>query len=951
MEESLKMNVFHSRNVLALTGWFGASLLAAATAYAAETNLVTTRIDTTQRATLHGQRVAWAAAANDRGKVIASTPITSLQLTLKRSPERQAAFDALLAQQQDPASPNFRHWLTPTEIGERFGATQADIDAISTWLISQGLTVQSIANSRTSIRFGGSAADVGRAFGTELHWYAGRNAENRMAPNGEPHIPAALSNAIQGVLGLSDIRFEPQFHAGKTRTGGVGETRPAMSNCSSGDCSYYVTPGDFARIYGVLGATEQGWNGTGQSIAILGRARVSTADLQAFGDRLGITLPTPEVVIPPDGTDPGPAATSCSDTDLGDGNGTCDKPSDLVKDQGEATLDVTRASSVALGATIKLVVSGKVGNNDGLIYTLDHAINEGLPLAPIISISFGSCEGLNSQAVANALDDAFAQAAMQGQSVFVSSGDGGAGDCEDYFSAPVAGATRSTNIFCASGHVTCVGGTSFGIGTNNNQYWNSTSTKPGYISAKGYIPEGAWNQPLNDDGTTTVAGTGGGVSTYIAKPTWQVGTGVPGNQGRYVPDVSFNASSEYGYFGCMAASQASCVVGADGAGAGSFRFLAWGGTSASAPSMAGVAAMLDQKAGAAQGNLNPTLYALATTPANGVFHDITVASSGVANCSVNTASLCNNSLPSPTSLTGGLAGYLVGDGYDPVTGLGSINVTNLLNAWGASGNSFSLTGSWANPATDSQGFVIEVSPNLLGNSRGNLFGGWFTYSPTGAQNWYTIQGEVGTSNASEMSIFQTLGGRFDSAQATTTKPVGQVRIVFGDCMHATLEYSFDDGRSGTVALSRLLPDITCTAPQAPLGAYEHAGAWADQSNSGQGLVIDFNPPTNTLFGAWYTFQPTASGGSGSGGQHWFTLQSTLSGSTTSYNAIGIYDTTGGIFDEHAATQTVQVGSAKLNFTSCTSGRLDYHFTSGAYSGLSGTLDLTRLTPAPAGCTN
>ena len=223
MGESLKMNVFHARNVLALTGWFGASLLAAATAYAAETNLVTTRIDTTQRATLHGQRVAWAAAANDRGKVIAATPLASLQLTLKRSPERQAAFDALLAQQQDPASPNFRHWLTPTEIGERFGATQADIDAISTWLISQGLTVQSISNSRTSIRFGGSAADVGRAFGTELHWYAGRNAKIRMAPNGDPRIPAALSNAVQGVLGLSDIRFEPQFHAGKTRTGGVGE--------------------------------------------------------------------------------------------------------------------------------------------------------------------------------------------------------------------------------------------------------------------------------------------------------------------------------------------------------------------------------------------------------------------------------------------------------------------------------------------------------------------------------------------------------------------------------------------------------------------------------------------------------------------------------------------------------------------------------------------------------
>ena len=942
------MNLFRTRKALALSGWFGASLLAAMTASAAEKNLITTRIDTAQRSALPGQQVAWAAPANDRGKVATSMALSSLQLTLKRSPERQAAFDALLARQQDPASPDYRRWLTPTEIGERFGATQADIDAISTWLISQGLHVESISNSRTSLRFGGSAADVGRAFGTELHWYAGRNAKNRMAPDGEPRIPAALSNAVAGVVGLSEVRFEPQFHVGKTRTGNIDGTRPAMTNCNSTPCSYYVTPGDFARIYGVLGATEQGFDGTGQTIAILGRARVSNADLQSFGTRLGITLPTPTVVIPPDGTDPGPPATSCSDTDLGDGHGTCDKPSDLVKDQGEATLDVTRASSVALGANIKLVVSGKVGNNDGLIYTLEHAINEGLSVGSIISISFGSCEADNSLSVASALDDAFAQAAMQGQSVFVSSGDGGAGDCEDYFSTPVAGATRSTNIFCASGHVTCVGGTSFGVGTNNNQYWNPTN-QSGYTSAKGYIPEGAWNQPLNDDGTTTVAGTGGGVSTYIAKPTWQTGTGVPGNQGRYVPDVSFDASTEYGYFGCMAASQASCVLGADGAGDGHFRFLAWGGTSASAPSMAGVGAMLNQKNGAAQGNLNPSLYALAATPANGVFHDITVASSGVTGCSVNTASLCNNSLPSPTSLTGGLAGYLVGNGYDPVTGLGSINVTNLLNAWGANADSFSLTGSWANPATDSQGFVLEVSPDLLGASKGNLFGGWFTYSLTGAQNWYTIQGEIGPSNASTMSIYQTLGGRFDSAQATTTTPVGQVRIVFTDCMHATLEYSFDDGRVGTIPLSRLLPDVNCSAPQTALGAYEHAGAWADSSNSGQGLVIDFNPPTSTLFGAWYTFLPN--GGSGVAGQHWFTLQSGLSGSTTSYNAIGIYDTTGGRFDMHATTTTAQVGTAKLNFTSCTTGKLDYQFTSGTHAGKSGTLDLSRLTPAPAGCTN
>lgn len=677
---SPNMNTRRWHGALALYGLLGATML-----HAAPANLITQRIDTAQRTPLPGHRVAWAAPANDRGKVAAATQLASLQIVLKRSPERQAAFDALLAEQQDPASPNYHHWLTPTEIGERFGAAQADIDAIATWLIGQGLYVESVSNSRMSIRFGGDAAAVGRAFGTELHWYAGAGGNKRMAPGGEPAIPAALSGAVDGVLGLSEIRFEPQFRLGRTRISSADGAPPAMTNCgTSGDCSYYVTPGDFSKIYDLDGATAQGWNGTGQSIAILGRARVSDADLQAFGARLGITMKTPTVIIPPDGTDPGPAATSCSDTDTGDGNGTCDKPSDLVKDQGEATLDVTRAGSVALGADIKLVVSGKVGNNDGLAYTLDYAIDHEPLVAPIISISFGSCEGLNSKAVADALDSYFAQAAMQGQSVFVASGDGGAADCADYFSAPTTTLSRSTNIFCSSSHVTCVGGTSFGIGTDNATYWNSTSSKPGYVSAKGYIPEGAWNEPLDDDGNTTVAATGGGVSAFIAKPSWQTGTGVPGNQGRYVPDVSLGASTKNGYFGCMAASKASCVPGADGAQAGSFRLLLWGGTSASAPSMAGIGAMLNQKNGAAQGNLSPMLYTLAATPANGVFHDVTVHSSGVGSCSVATASLCNNSLASPTSITGGLAGYLIGNGYDPVTGLGSIDASRLLDAWAAS---------------------------------------------------------------------------------------------------------------------------------------------------------------------------------------------------------------------------------------------------------------------------
>jgi subtilase family serine protease len=97
--------------------------------------------------------------------------------------------------------------------------------------------------------------------------------------------------------------------------------------------------------------------------------------------------------------------------------------------------------------------------------------------------------------------------------------------------------------------------------------------------------------------------------------------------------------------------------------------------------MAGIAALLNENFQSAQGALNPRLYQLAANPANAVFHDVTVASSGVSGCVVTTPSMCNNSTPSPKGLSGGLSGYLVTPGFDEVTGLGSIDGANLLANW------------------------------------------------------------------------------------------------------------------------------------------------------------------------------------------------------------------------------------------------------------------------------
>lgn len=919
-------------------------------------DLVTTRIDTARRAALPGHQVAWARAANDRGAVSAASELRSLTLGLKRSPERQLAFDAYLREQRDPTSPNYQRWLTPSQVGERFGATQADIDAISGWLRDQGLSVESVSNSRMSIRFSGTAAAVGSAFGTQLRYYGAAGTAKRMAPATEPQIPVALANAVSGVIGLSDVRFEPQNRFGRLGTLPAGGARPALTNCQGSDCSYFVTPGDFAKIYGLEGPMAQGLDGTGQSIAILGRARVYDADIQAFGARVNVAMKTPIVIVPPDGADPGPAVTTCSDTEPGAQS--CTNPSDLVQDQSEATLDVTRAGSVAPGADIKLIVSGRKDNVDGVFHALIYSIDHEPLAAQVISISFGSCEANNTPELVNALDKAFAQAAVQGQSVLVASGDAGAADCAKYFTQPTAGLSRSTNIFCSSGHVTCVGGTSFGLGTDNAQYWSQTN-RTGYASAKGYIPEGAWNEPLDHDGKPYVAATGGGVSAHLPTPSWQTAPGVPGTEGRYVPDVSFGASTRNGYFGCMAASQASCVPGSDNR----FHFLIWGGTSASAPSMAGVAAMLNQSRGAAQGNLNPTLYALGANPANGVFHDVTVQSSGVTDCSAGTASLCNNTLPSPTSLTGGVKGYLVGPGYDLATGLGSMDVGKLLANWagapiGINPDQQGVTGAWADLSTSSQGIVLEVFQDLLGSGKGQLFGGWFTFDTTaaGGQRWYTLQGAVDQSSPiSTIPIVNTTGGRFNTGQATQNTEVGTALLRFADCGHATLDYLFTDGsnRSGTLDLTRLTVPTACSSAGDASAAgsdYLLSGTWADPGDNGQGLVVDINPQQKSFFAAWYTFAGNGPAGGNAASQRWFTLQAGFQPGNRHLATVPIYVSSGGVFDQSSNTTTTQVGSADIRFLSCNSATLTYTFPSGSGFKSSGTLNLSRVGPVPKGCT-
>ena len=922
-------------------------------------NLVTTQVEAGQRRPLSGHRVAWASAQNDHGAVADDLRLQNLTLTLNRTAEREQAFQQLLKDRQDPASPDYHRWLTPVEVGERFGASQHDIDAVSAWLSSQGLHVDSVANSRTRIAFSGAAGAVAQAFATPLHNYAVGDA-TRLANVDDPQIPTALADVVMSVAGLHTIKYRPAHHmtAPQQATAVPPVTQPALTNCpASGSCTYYVFPADFAKIYDLPASSI---DGSGQTIAIVSKTRVYDTDDNNFMSLAGVSFSTPIVIVPPAGTDPGPPATTC--TTSGSTN-TCSKPSAAVSNQSEATLDVQRAGSVAPGATLKLIASADTGSGaamtDGIVIDIEYAIDTMPVPAQILSISFSSCESDNGASATIGFDQLYKQAAMEGISVFVASGDGGVAGCEALDSTPSTTQTVSTNTLCASGYVTCVGGTEFADQANPSTYW-AASNGTNFLSALGYIPEGAWNDPLDSSGKTQFAATGGGVSAYIPTPSWQTGTGVPGSQGRYTPDVSFGASTREGYFTCFAAEAASCVVSG-----GSFSFFGSGGTSASTPSMAGIAALLNQKTGAAQGNLNPTLYALAANPANGVFHDVTVSSSGVSGCAVSIPSLCNNSTPGPTGLSGGLQGFLVGTGYDEATGLGSIDVANLLSQWSATAGVFNLdqhglTGAWYNPATGGQGLLVETYPDLFGSGHGYLAAGWYTFDLTaaGGQRWYTMQGDAINGSASvPLTIYTATGGNFNAPPKISAVAVGTATWSFSDCTHGTLAFHFNDGRpDGSIPLTRLDANVTCTAAGDNGNAtanYLLSGAWYDSTHatSGQGFFLDFSPALTTLFGAWYTYQPGGASIGGGASQRWYTIQdNAFIPGTLSKNGLPIYETTGGAFNTAGgASAGSPVGSAKIVISSCTSMVLSYSFSSGTNAGQSGSISLGRVVGAPAGC--
>jgi hypothetical protein len=271
-----------------------------------------------------------------------------------------------------------------------------------------------------------------------------------------------------------------------------------------------------------------------------------------------------------------------------------------------------------------------------------------------------------------------------------------------------------------------------------------------------------------------------------------------------------------------------------------------------------------------------------------------------------------------------------------------------------------LTGSWYEAATAGQGFEVEVYPDRS-PGMGFVQVSEFTYDTVSGgadhQRWYTLSGPVMSGQSSApLTIYQNVGGNFNASPTTAAQPVGTATLSFDTCTSGQLTYTFTDGtgRSGTIPLTRLTQNVTCstTTPHPTSGDFALSGNWYDPATPGQGFALDVNPNASTVFAAWYTYTPNGAN-AGAAGQRWYTAQPTTAFVAGSRSIpVQIFETTGGMFDAPTppGQKTVAVGSGTLAFESCSAATFSYAFTGGSSGGLSGTISLSRVGPVPPGCT-
>ncbi|HWZ52847.1 MAG TPA: Ig-like domain repeat protein [Granulicella sp.] len=687
---------------------------------------------------LKGNTHPLARAAFDQGAIAEETPLQRMQLVLARSPEQEAGLKQLIDRQQDRGSSSYHQWLTPQSFGAAFGPSDRDLSAVTVWLASQGFTGIHVNPGRTVVEFSGTAGNVQTAFHTPMHHYL-FHGQQFVANARDPQIPAALAPVIAGIASLNNFslaqatpasasqnlsrnnstgviaRSNTELAAGRSSSSlpeavaAVAAPRPEYTTTSAGKTVYAVTPYDFAAIYNVAPLWSNSIDGTGQTIAVAGDSDIDAADFVSFRTLFGLPIGatgsathTQYLNLIFNGPDPGSNA-----------------------DEVKGAADTQWSGAIAKNATIDYVISETTSVSQGSDLSAQYIVDNNL--ASVLVDSYSTCERSAGAAYNSFINNLWQQAAAQGITAVVAAGDNGSAGC-DAVSTGAASGGLAVNAVASTPYNVAVGGTDFYMPNGGASYWNATNDSTTQASAKGYVPETTWNdsctnanyaaispytgetpeQVCNNSnaataGLVTVRGGSGGASSCAqssgtscssgyAKPSWQTGAGVPTDGVRDLPDVSlFAGDGAFGslYFLCQKDANPSgsgCALGTPNTD-----FVGAGGTSFAAAAFAGIIALVNQKAGSPQGNVNYTLYALAAQQQK-AGTACTATGSPASSCIFNDITTNTNAMPCAAGSTncatsqagdtyGVLSGYSSTAGYDRTTGLGSVNAANLVNGW------------------------------------------------------------------------------------------------------------------------------------------------------------------------------------------------------------------------------------------------------------------------------
>jgi trimeric autotransporter adhesin len=620
-------------------------------------------VSESQFATLKKNVLPLAQARFDQGAVPDSTPTGHMLVMLKRSDAQQKALDELVAAQQDPKSASYHKWLTPAQFGAQFGVADADVQAVTSYLAAQGFAVGRVFKSKMAVEFSGTTGQVRSAFRTQIHSYVA-NGQSFHANASAPQIPAALAPVVKGVT-LNNYKAVQHASQKMVLDRKTGRAHPLYTDVTN--FAVALSPGDLGVIYDIPAAAT----GSGVTVGVIGDSNINLAIPANYRTLFQLPASAPTVIV--DGTDPG----INTDADIAYGQ-------------------IELLAATAPQAKVNFYTAATTDLDTGLDFAAIRAVDDNE--SQVLVFGFEGCEANLGPSINFLFGELWQQAAAQGASVITGSGSGGAAGC-DASANGTAPETVATNGLAVNGYAstpydTAVAPSDFFYGATGSinlndpnspfyTYWSLTNGgAAGFTSAKKYIPE----QPSNSSNQATnqlpvtpsvVVAAGGGISTLgqtaddgtqspYLQPSYQAGVaGGISTTARVLPDVSFfgsNYTNGSDYILCIDA--ADCVDGSPD----SVQYTAGGDSSLAASAFAGVAALVIQAHGA-QGNLNNGLYAThAAAPA--AFHDITAGTNMVA-CAAG----------SPDCVNGFTSGYSAGAGYDAASGLGSVDVAQLISNW------------------------------------------------------------------------------------------------------------------------------------------------------------------------------------------------------------------------------------------------------------------------------